>query len=67
MLAQLEVTFGSLHAATTAHRTLSRLMFDIRNDDINTFMSKVNTLINKGGYSIDGAQGHAVQLPASWF
>ncbi|KAG6094868.1 hypothetical protein E4U30_002955 [Claviceps sp. LM220 group G6] len=49
MLAQLELTFGNPHGAraTTAHRTLSRLTFDIRKDDINEFISIVNTLADK--------------------
>ncbi|CCE32990.1 uncharacterized protein CPUR_06913 [Claviceps purpurea 20.1] len=34
MLAQLDVTFGNPHGATIANRTLSRLMFDIRKDDV---------------------------------
>ncbi|KAG6306226.1 hypothetical protein E4U45_007568 [Claviceps purpurea] len=37
MLAHLEATFGNPHGSTTSYRTLSRLMFDIKKDDINEF------------------------------
>lgn len=47
MLAHLEVTYGDPHGSTTAYRTLNRLRFDIKKDDINDFISRVNTLADK--------------------
>ncbi|KAG6098790.1 hypothetical protein E4U30_007567 [Claviceps sp. LM220 group G6] len=67
MLAHLEATYGDPHASTTAYRTFSRLGFDIKKDGINDFISKVNTLADKSRYPEEGAQDHAVQLPAFGF
>ncbi|KAG5959972.1 hypothetical protein E4U56_004685 [Claviceps arundinis] len=52
MLAQLEAIFGDPDASTTASQALNRLQFDIKRDDINIFIAKVNALADKAKIGI---------------
>ncbi|CCE32599.1 uncharacterized protein CPUR_06461 [Claviceps purpurea 20.1] len=47
MLAHLEVTYGDPHGPTTAYRTLNRLRFDIKKDDINDFISSIGVFLRR--------------------
>lgn len=49
MLAWLEAIFSDLHASATASRTLSSLMFDVHQDDINALTDKAKIRKLKDG------------------